>query len=158
MGIEAPDVHVLRQDLDGHRAEWWRESGGAVPARTVMELRVPPQRGAVWVARHWTTDRARDCGVRPDLLPDIALLTSELVGNAVVHGPGGDVEVRFSVLGGQVVVEVSDDSPDPPEVRDTGPDTPGGQGMRLVSMLATRWGHRARPEGRGKTVWFSLAQ
>jgi hypothetical protein len=153
---EAEDVHVLLQDLGGERAEWWRETSGADPARTVMELRIPPHRGAVWVARHWATDRAAECGVASDLLPDIALLTSELVGNVVVHGSGGEVEVRFSVLDGDVTVQVSDACLDPPELRDTGPEIPGGQGMRLVDLIATRWGHHQRPEGGGKTVWFSI--
>lgn len=157
LGIDAREVHVLLQDLDGGRPQWWRERSGAGPPRTVMELHVPPRRGAVWVARHWTTDRARDCGVPDGFLPDIALLTSELVGNAVVHGTGGEVEVRFSIDRGCVTVEVSDASAGQPRLRRPSPDTPGGQGLRLVSMLATHWGHRPRARGQGKTVWFSLA-
>ncbi|MDT0164633.1 ATP-binding protein [Actinotalea sp. AC32] len=157
MGIHAPEVHVLLQDLDGGGARWWLERGGPEPSRTVMTLRTPPRRGAVWVARHWTTDRAAESGVAPSRLPDIALLTSELVGNAVVHGSGGEVEVRFSVDPERVTVAVSDANLDPPEVRRTGPATPGGQGMRLVELLATSWGHHRLPQRRGKTVWFAIA-
>jgi anti-sigma regulatory factor (Ser/Thr protein kinase) len=157
MGIDAYEVHVLLQNLDGRRPQWWRERSGAGPPRTRMELHLPPRRGAVWVARHWTTERAQDCGIPDDALPEIALLTSELVGNAVVHGTGGEIEVRFSVDSGCVTVEVADTSAGQPELRDHGPETPGGQGLRLVSMIATRWGHRPRTGRRGNIVWFSLA-
>lgn len=157
MDIEADDVHVLLQGSDGERARWWRERSGAGPPRTVMELRMPSHHGAVWVARHWVCDRAEDRGVPVELLPDIALLTSELVGNALVHGTGGEVEVRFSLGDLQVTIEVSDSSPGRPEVRDTGPATPGGHGLRLVEMLAATWGYHVHPGGNGKTVWFSIA-
>lgn len=156
MGIEASDVHVLVQDLDSERVAWWREAAGPIPARTIMDLRMPPHRGAVWVARHWTTDRAEECGVPEDLLPDLALLTSELVGNVVVHGSGGEVEVRFSIAPGQATVEVSDASMKPPQIRDPEPGVPGGQGLRLVELIATQWGHRVLADSAGKMVWFNL--
>jgi len=156
MGTEGPDVHVLLQDLDGDRVVWWRESFGDHPAQTEIELRVPANRGVVWIARHWITDRARDSGVAAHLQLDIALLTSELVGNVLVHGCGGELEVRYRETSGRVTVEVSDTEPSPPVLRDTGPLTVGGQGLRLVDLLAARWGHRARSGTPGKTVWFAI--
>lgn len=157
MRSDAYEVHVLLQDLDGGRPRWWRERSGAGPPRTVLELHVPPRRGAVWIARHWASDRARESGVPDDSLPDIELLTSELVANAIVHGPGGEVEVRFSADSDCVRVEVSDGSAGRPRVRRPDLDTPGGQGLRLVSMLATEWGHGRRPGRTGNTVWFTLS-
>ena len=156
MGTEGSDVHVLLQDLDGDRVVWWRESFGDHPAQTEIELRVPANRGVVWIARHWITDRTRDSGVAAHLRLDIALLTSELVGNVLVHGCGGELEVRYRETSGRVTVEVSDTEPSPPVLRDTGPLTVGGQGLRLVDLLAARWGHRARSGTPGKTVWFAI--
>jgi len=122
-----------------------------------MELRLP-RRGAVWIARHWAADRAREAGVSEDVLPDIALLTSELVGNSVVHARTGEVEVRIGVGAGRVTVKVRDTSPDPPVLRDTGTSTPGNEGLRLVAVIASSWGHQMYPDGRGKVVWFTLAE
>jgi anti-sigma regulatory factor (Ser/Thr protein kinase) len=157
LSSDAHEVHVLLQDLDGARPQWWCERSGAGPPRTVLELHVPPARGAVWIARHWASDRARESGVPEDSLPDIELLTSELAANAVVHGAGGEVEVRFWYDSGCVRVEVSDTSAGRPRVRHPNPETPGGQGLRLVSMLATEWGHGRRSGGTGNTVWFTIS-
>jgi anti-sigma regulatory factor (Ser/Thr protein kinase) len=156
MTVEIPPVHVLVQDLDGDRVEWWREDVGIEPALTVMDLRVPPHRGAVWIARHWVTDRAEQSGAAPEARLDIALLTSELVGNVVSHGSGGEVEVRFIALDSQVTIEVSDSSPLTPLLRGLDPEGLGGRGIQLVDLLATAWGYRARPEHLGKTVWFAI--
>lgn len=159
MTTQPLDVHVLVQDVAGGRAQWTHVhaptlSGVVV---TAMELQTPARRGAVWVARHWTGDRAADWGIAPAVRPVLALLTSELVGNAVVHGlDGGEIEVRMGVSDTDVMVEVSDSSPDPPQMRDQEPATPGGQGLRLVDMMSASWGHHPRRRCPGKTVWFRL--
>jgi hypothetical protein len=36
----------------------------------------------------------------------------------------------------------------------TGEDATAGHGLKIVNMLAARWGVEARPAG--KTVWFEL--
>jgi two-component sensor histidine kinase len=101
-------------------------------------------------------DRLRAFGVPPTAVPAVELLTSELVGNSVVHATGSQIELRVRITGVLVLVEVSDTSPNAPILRDAAPEVPGGEGMRLVDMLATAWGQRPHDLW-AKTVWFSLA-
>ncbi len=55
----------------------------------------------------------------------------------------------------QFTVAVTDQSPDPPVVRTTDVDVPGGQGMRLVDRLSSAWG--VQLDATGKAVWFRLS-
>lgn len=88
-------------------------------------------------------------------LHDAVLLVSELVTNAVCHGLVLDheFEVAVTVLAdGDCFIEVSDESPSSPELREAGPLEEGGRGLRLLDALAEAWGVWQR--GRhGKTVW-----
>ena len=88
-----------------------------------------------------------------------ALLTSELVTNAVLHTgsgrDGGAVTVVVIDLPDGLLVEVADDgSPD------CGPEVSGdryaacGHGLFLVEQLAARWGYRQ--DSAGTTVWFQV--
>ncbi len=83
-----------------------------------------------------------------------ALMTSEIVTNAVVHGSG---PVTFGVdwARGSVRVEVGDDNDHHPEPMQPDEDGEGGRGMMIVDVLATSWGVRDDPAG-GKTVWFEV--
>src|SRR5450756_784852 len=120
-----------------------------------MELRLEAQRPAVAVARHWVAQCARDEQLPPQLVPVVELLTSELVSNAVLHGPRqGCVTVQAIRQNSQFTVAVTDQSPDPPVVRTTDVDVPGGQGMRLVDRLSSAWG--VQLDATGKAVWFQV--
>jgi len=120
-----------------------------------MELRLEAQRPAVAVARHWVAQCARDEQLPPQLVPVVELLTSELVSNAVLHGPRqGCVTVQAIRQNSQFTVAVTDESPDPPVVRTTDVDVPGGQGMRLVDRLSSAWG--VQLDATGKAVWFQV--
>ncbi|MCC9307912.1 ATP-binding protein [Kitasatospora sp. RB6PN24] len=82
---------------------------------------------------------------------DVLLVVSELVTNACLHA-GGPVELVMRRRPGQITVEVTDRSPDPPVLRP--PDDraqPGGHGLRVVTIVSLDWG--TRPSGGGKTVW-----
>jgi anti-sigma regulatory factor (Ser/Thr protein kinase) len=93
-------------------------------------------------------------GDLPDLFRETALvLTSELVTNAVRHGVG-PVAVRVAWEDGEVRVEVDDHSPALPVARDVDGDALSGRGLQLVEALSSEWG--VRPDGTGKTVWFTL--
>lgn len=86
---------------------------------------------------------------------DVAvLLVSELVTNALLHGRP-PLELVAAGDDSQLRVEVHDASAgDPPRVRESPVDVPGGRGLRLVDALASRWGWAE--SGRGKFVWFEL--
>jgi two-component sensor histidine kinase len=88
---------------------------------------------------------------------DVALLTSEVVTNAVQHASSGgdDIVVRLNV--DRVVhVEVAGSNPVFPSSRLSGPTSGihGGWGLCLLDSVADAWG--VDDEGDGKKVWFEL--
>lgn len=84
-----------------------------------------------------------------------ALLTTEAVANAVIHGPAdGEIGVEVHVRDGAVRVEVSDDGTGMPVLREVAPTAPGGRGVMLIDRLSRRWGVDRREDG--KTVWFEV--
>jgi anti-sigma regulatory factor (Ser/Thr protein kinase) len=89
------------------------------------------------------------------VLHDLRLVVSELVTNAIVHGPRREpVRLRLRVLdGGCVAGEVADQGEDGAiEVAESAGDG-GGWGLRLVDQLTDRWGVYE-----GSThVWFELS-
>ena len=82
-----------------------------------------------------------------------ALLTSEVVTNAVLHArtPVGLVVQR---LGEGVSVAVTDGSRRQPKARDATPDATTGRGMALVEQLASTW--EVTVHRNGKTVEFTV--
>jgi anti-sigma regulatory factor (Ser/Thr protein kinase) len=88
-----------------------------------------------------------------DLGPTAALLTSELVANAVVHGDTGFV-TRVSGTADGVRVEVDDGGGGEPVNLEVDATADRGRGLMIVAALSRRWGvdHHAA----GKTVWFEL--
>ena len=80
-----------------------------------------------------------------------ALVTSELITNAVQHG-GGCVDFSVESHEGRVVVSVADGSSVVPRRRD--PDGIGGRGIAVIEAVSTRWGVHDH-EG-GKRVWVEL--
>jgi anti-sigma regulatory factor (Ser/Thr protein kinase) len=83
-----------------------------------------------------------------------ALLTSEVVTNAVLHGDP-PLQLLVEIADDAIRVEVHDANSAPPVPRVPRPTEPGGRGLAIVDALATRWG--TRPDDDGKTVWFELA-
>jgi two-component sensor histidine kinase len=88
-----------------------------------------------------------------EVLELVLLLAGELVTNAVRHG-AGPVAVSVAWDGGDVRVEVADESPRWPELKGVDPDSLSGRGLVIVDGLSSRWGVQAA--GAGKKVWFSL--
>jgi serine phosphatase RsbU (regulator of sigma subunit)/PAS domain-containing protein/anti-sigma regulatory factor (Ser/Thr protein kinase) len=87
------------------------------------------------------------------LLDTAALLASELVTNALLHGDGVISIEILAVIDG-VRVAVADAHPDLPVRRTASSDDEHGRGLLLVEKLAERWGVDADPPG--KSVWFEL--
>ena len=88
--------------------------------------------------------------------PDIAaLLTSELVTNAIRHETGPIVVLAIGCSGGELRVDVHDTSCDlPVVVEDTPADAETGRGLMLVANLSADWGCYTTPAG--KAVYFTL--
>lgn len=130
---------------------------GALLTDEQHELRLLPAAGSVAAGRRWVQNEAEVAGVGGDVLDVLEVLTSELVSNAVVHGPqDGVVRVRAHVLDDVIRVSVGDDSQVRPVPRAADPGDLHGRGLILVEALATAWGVDVHPAD-GKDVWFELA-
>jgi serine/threonine-protein kinase RsbW len=99
-----------------------------------------------------------------DVLPEpvretAGLLASELATNAIRHAATDDFEVSVQYQPGEdhLWVGVTDTGRGDPILRRPAPTEEHGRGLRLVGLLADRWGVRRRRGPRpGKTVWFEL--
>ncbi len=89
-----------------------------------------------------------------DLEETAALLTSELVTNAVQHA-FGPLTLAINRTPSGLRVDVTDKSTDPPRLREQLPSyQPSGRGLLLVDALASSWSYQPRSDG--KTVSFTL--
>lgn len=86
-----------------------------------------------------------------------ALLTSELVTNAIKHGKLGNdgIQLVISWAYGQLRVEVHDRCKSGPVLVDAPCDAEAGRGLLLLASLCTNWGWRQTVTG--KAVYFTLA-
>jgi anti-sigma regulatory factor (Ser/Thr protein kinase) len=94
-------------------------------------------------------------------------VVSELVTNAyettVRHGLDTPIALRLSSNGQQVLIEVWDADPTPPQVpaldadRLPQPDAEDGRGIFLVGALSERWNCYAVEARGGKVVWAEVA-
>ncbi len=105
---------------------------------------------SVSAARQLVNDQTISLGFQQR--QDVALMVSELVTNAVLHGVGA-ISLRIDVEADAVRVEVADEgnvavAPSPE------PGAHGGWGLRIVEQLADDWGVL---EGSTK-VWFQLGR
>lgn len=122
----------------------------------VVDADITPSSNAALVAREMVA-RAVE-GIAASTLEDALLIVSELVTNAVRHGPGGGaihLEVRRN---GAVRIEVRDPGAgfDPARVPGEPDDLPtGGFGLVIVQRLSTDWG--VAPRGSPTLVWAELA-
>lgn len=79
----------------------------------------------------------------------VELVVSELVGNALRYG-GGPGMLRL-LRHDRLVVEISDQGPDLPQIQHATLSDEGGRGLQLINMLCRRWGSCRTAEG--KVVW-----
>jgi len=84
-----------------------------------------------------------------------ALLTSELVTNAIRHETGETITLAIDCSRAQLRVDVHDTSRSVPEVTGAPADAETGRGLTLVATLADEWGFYLTRWG--KAVNFTLA-
>src|SRR3954454_25340423 len=127
--------HRGRREIRGDRAA---PACDAVRTMTVSE-HLAPDRHSPAKARAALEPLRGVVGAQ--LLEDLRLVVSELVANAVVHGPRtGPIELRVAVdEGGRVRGEVADRRHGTVDIRSSA-DQSGGWGLRLVDELSDSWG------------------
>jgi anti-sigma regulatory factor (Ser/Thr protein kinase) len=83
-----------------------------------------------------------------------ALLTCELVTNAIMHTASETVTLAIAGAHGELRVDVYDASRSLPVLVDAPPDAEAGRGLKLVATMSDGWGFY-RTTG-GKAVYFTL--
>jgi anti-sigma regulatory factor (Ser/Thr protein kinase) len=116
----------------------------------IPTLVVAPQIPNIGVARRFVVSAVDEHLRRPEL----EVLTSEVVANAVTHA-GTDVTVQVQSSHGRARVEVHDGSAELPEMQIPGAALRTGRGLAIVDALADDWGYWP-VDGNGKVVWFEL--
>ncbi|MFJ4005657.1 MULTISPECIES: ATP-binding protein [Streptomyces] len=87
----------------------------------------------------------------PELLDTAELVAAELITNAVRHAGHGSISAGARLSDVRLLIEVTDTSPDLPQVGLPDTDEEGGRGLFLVAALADRHGFDQVP--RGKRCW-----
>jgi anti-sigma regulatory factor (Ser/Thr protein kinase) len=123
-------------------------------AKKPEEFRVviSPDTEAGWRTRQALRQRFSD-SLQPQTLIDLIAVVTELVNNAVAHGPGKPITVML-VVGGEVIRGEVVDQGNPagaiPEIKRA--TEAGPHGLELVDKLTSRW---AVYES-STHVWFEL--
>ncbi|MFE7815189.1 ATP-binding protein [Streptomyces sp. NPDC057433] len=129
---------------------------GSTPEPVLQEdlLTYTPTQRSVPLARRRAARLVTEWG-QPNLAGDVALVVSELMTNALLHGSvrGRFVRVHITLGRNTLRVEVSDPRGERlPHPRPTGSTADQfGRGLLLVDALSTRWGWEPRTVG--KTVY-----
>jgi anti-sigma regulatory factor (Ser/Thr protein kinase) len=115
------------------------------------ELILTPEPASVPAARRFVA--SLDFVRRSD--PEkLALLTAEVVTNAILHARTPLKLEAVEVAGRGIRVSVTDGNSNPPTKKDYGPSSPTGRGLHIVDAMSDRWGFDQSEAG--KTVWFEL--
>jgi anti-sigma regulatory factor (Ser/Thr protein kinase) len=140
-GVLAPRSYAV--DVEG------TDDHEAVTERSQVFVPVP---SAVRAVRRFVIGTLRAWGEHA-LLPDAALVVSELATNAVTHA-ASPFRASVSRSGGAVRIAIEDVGLAHPRLLPADPERTGGRGVSLVDDLSTRWGHDDLPTG--KVVWSEL--
>lgn len=130
-------------------------------AEDPIHVDLPHTAQAAALARKAISMLVLDQGLGADAACLALLLTSELVTNALRHAvrrgtEGSGIRLTACVASGLLRVEVIDQDPRPPVVRDAELDSENGRGLAIVAACAKEWGTTPLTGGAGKTVWFTL--
>jgi len=145
------DVVVLCLNFTGATEEDLTELPLGTTTGGMSTLNLEPVVESTPVARHWIAAHLRD--LPSEVTGYAALLTSELVTNAVLHA-ATPMCVTLHILPDRIRVDVADGNPSFPALKEYGRDAATGRGLTLFNSLASNWGVQA-VDG-GKIVWFEL--
>ncbi len=98
--------------------------------------------------------RAWEVPLVDETLYDLALLSGEVIANAVLH-TSGPCSVTVSWTGTRLRVEVADTADRLPTQRARELYAESGRGLTLVASLAASWGSAGTATG--KVIWFEVA-
>jgi serine/threonine-protein kinase RsbW len=119
-----------------------------------MQRAFPGRADQIARAREFTTRVLGPCPVTDDAV----LLVSELTTNALEHtltADGGQFRVMICRNATSLLICVSDNGAAKfPEPTPLDPQSETGRGLRLVELIADRWGYCGGEHGR--TVWFTM--
>jgi anti-sigma regulatory factor (Ser/Thr protein kinase) len=122
---------------------------------SAIVLELPATSFAPARAREAVREAAERFGVDADDRWRAEMIVTELVTNAVRHGPGGPVEIAIEVGGSGMRGEVADPGPGIRNLdleRHLGTDE-GGRGLFLVDALSDSWGL----SDDHSRVWFEVS-
>ena len=122
-------------------------------AQRLAVLDIAPEAVSVHEARTFAETTLRDWAVPRDVIQDAALVISELLTNAIVHGRP-PIRIRLHKTRRELAVEVDDGASAMPRKLYAAPEDIRGRGLFIVGELSSRWA--ARADGTGKTVWSTL--
>ncbi|GAA1240272.1 ATP-binding protein [Kitasatospora nipponensis] len=133
------------------------------PHGQLRRLALTGTAGTVGRCRDHTRQALHDWGWLPTADPrqreradDVLLIVSELVTNACRHAGGPD-QLVLHARGSVLRIEVLDPLPTALQPRlPHRPGQPGGHGLHMVALLASRWGHTLLTEPPGKSVWAEI--
>ena len=126
--------------------------------RAASVVLLPCVPSSVAVARGRIAAELHEAGLFATAVADAALVTSELLSNAILHArplPDARIRVAWILSASTVEVIVSDGgSTTRPRASRPSLSSIGGRGLGIVEHLASSWGVRA--DERGTTVWAVL--
>jgi hypothetical protein len=114
-------------------------------------------------ARRFTSRTLERWGVA-DREPDVAVVVSELLSNALRHGlrapvcsMGRPIRLGLVYAGPAVVCAVADPSDEMPVPREPCWLDESGRGLHVIASLSDKWGSCSAPGRPGKVVWATFA-
>ncbi|MEU5834018.1 ATP-binding protein [Streptomyces diacarni] len=152
MSVDVLTETVEKRDRTKRPQTGTSDSGELRPqASRAFAVAFAPDSARVPEIRRTVRTILRSWNLPEQLAEDIQLAVSELLANALEHG-NGDVEARVLRVLDEVRIEVTDDNPEPAQLRRPDVDELSGRGLLLVAALAQSWGVSRD----GRTTWCSF--
>jgi anti-sigma regulatory factor (Ser/Thr protein kinase) len=125
-------------------------------APDVACLTGPAEPKTVRALRGNAAERLESWGLTADAVNTAALVISELLTNALLHGKADTFVLRLALRAGTLRIECDDPNLDQlPQVGAAGRREESGNGMRLVAGLSDAWGYTC-VSAAAKTVFAEL--